>query len=92
MSNPHHSFTLGPPKSSASPSRATPAHPARALRYQHTQDHRGAELGYHELDQLWSVTILQSGARRVHGLYPSLASAQLILYALGFQRCEEAIA
>lgn len=60
-----------------------PRHPL--LRYQHPLDQRVAEVEHHEREQVWSVTLSQGEQRRVHGLYPSLASAQLILTALGFK-------
>jgi hypothetical protein len=62
------------------------------MRYQHACGPRVAEIDFHEADQLWSVTLIDPQRSRVHGLYPSLASAQLVLCALGFRRLEEAIA
>ena len=66
----------------------TPRHPL--LRYQHPLDQRVAEVEHHEREQVWSVTLSQGEQRRVHGLYPSLASAQLILTALGFKELYQA--
>ena len=64
--------------------------PLPLMRFQHSDPLRAAEVDYHEAEQLWSVTICHEQGRRVHGLYPSLASAQLILCALGFRRVEVA--
>lgn len=65
------------------PSEAPPL-----MRYSHANRARSAEIDYHEPEQLWSITICADQRRTVHGLYPSLASAQLILCALGFRREE----
>jgi len=64
--------------------------PLPLMRFQHSEPLRAAEVDYHEAEQVWSVTICHEQGRRVHGLYPSLASAQLILCALGFRRVEVA--
>lgn len=64
-------------------------HQLPLMRYQHQSQERCAEIDYHETEQLWSVSLIHDQGRRIHGLYPSLASAQLILCALGFKRIEE---
>jgi hypothetical protein len=44
-------------------------------------------VAFHESERLWVVSIKSAAQERVHGFYPSLASAQLILNALGFMPC-----
>lgn len=53
-------------------------------RYNHRTNARSAELSFHEDDRLWVLSIKSEVDERIHGFYPSLASAQLILNALGF--------
>ena len=72
-----------PNTSTLNTAQQPPRHPL--LRYQHPLDQRVAEVEHHEQEQVWSVTLSQGEQRRVPGLYPSLASAQLILTALGFK-------
>jgi hypothetical protein len=52
--------------------------------YSHRSNDRSAELSFHESDRLWVISIKSDLDQRIHGFYPSLASAQLILNALGF--------
>ncbi len=52
--------------------------------YNHRTGARSAEVAFHEHERLWVISIKSETDERIHGFYPSLASAQLILNALGF--------
>ena len=52
--------------------------------YEHHNHNRQAEVSFYQEEKIWVVEIQEGNKKRVHGLYPSLSSAQLILVALGF--------
>jgi hypothetical protein len=57
-------------------------------KYHHPYYQHQAEITLYADEGLWSVEIIQDHAKRLHGLYPSLPSAQLIINALGFELSE----
>ena len=57
-------------------------------KYYHPQYQHQAEITLYTEEGLWGVEIIQNHEKRLHGLYPSLPSAQLIINALGFELSE----
>jgi hypothetical protein len=53
--------------------------------YIHNKNKNQAQICAYDADQVWVVEISQGNHTMVHGFYPSLPSAQLILSALGFE-------
>jgi|SaaInlStandDraft_5_1057022.scaffolds.fasta_scaffold212487_1 hypothetical protein len=56
--------------------------------FQHDDPHLSANLSTYEDERLWIIEIRHGACQRIHGLYPSLASAHLILSALGYRAKE----
>ena len=53
--------------------------------YIHNKNKTHAQICTYNPDQVWVVEISQGSHKMIHGFYPSLPSAQLILSALGFE-------
>ena len=53
--------------------------------YIHNKNKNQAQICAYDADQVWVVEISQGSDKMIHGFYPSLPSAQLILSALGFE-------